>query len=89
MKAFYYLSSITDLVRTDNTPRINDIEKGLFTDLKDWQFDAYIRFIGIKGNYPNAEFHVKSGLVYVLVDDVLVYKAELLAINPEPVEIED
>lgn len=89
MKAHFYLTAITDLVRTNNTPRINDIEKGLYTDLEDWQFNAYLRFLGIKSKYPLAEFRTDLGNAYVYIEGVLVYRAELLAINPEPVEVED
>ena len=88
MKAFYYLTSVTDLVRNNNTPRINDIEKGLYTDLEDWRFDAYIRFIGIHSKYPTAKFRTDGNCAYVFVDGVLVYKSEIIAINPEPVEVD-
>ena len=89
MKAYYYISSITDLVRTNNTPRIKETEKELCTDMDDFRFCAFIRFLGIKKDYPTAELHNFDRGAYVLVDGVLVYSLELIAIDPNPVEVED
>ena len=56
MKAFYYATVTTDLVRPNNTPLVNHFDKGLYTDLEDFAFDAYIRYLGIKEQFPNAVF---------------------------------
>jgi hypothetical protein len=89
MKAFYYITSTTDLVRTNNTPLIKYVDKELCTDLKDFQFSAFLRFTGIKRDYPTAEFHTTERGAYVLVDGVRVYETEVIAIDPCPVEVED
>lgn len=88
MKAYYFISFVTDLVRTTE-PLIKDVCKDLCSDFEDFIFNAYLRFMGIKLNYPTAIFkHTKRG-AKVFVDGVMVYELELLHIDPEPVEIED
>jgi hypothetical protein len=88
MKANYYISFVTDLVRT-NEPLIKDVCKDLCSDFEDFVFTAYLRFMGIKRNYPTATFeHTKRG-AKVFVDGVMVYELELLHIDPDPVEIPD
>jgi hypothetical protein len=88
MKANYYISFVTDLVRT-NEPLIKDVCKDLCSDFEDFVFTAYLRFMGIKLNYPTAIFkHTERG-AKVFVDGVMVYELELLHIDSYPVEIED
>ena len=89
MKAKYYNSFVTDLVRTNNTPRIKDVEKDLCTDIEDFVLTAYLRFMGIKMEYPTAVLEYTGKGARVIVDGVLVYEKELLYIDPEPVEIPD
>lgn len=89
MKAFYYITSTTDLVRTNNTPLIKYVDKELCTDLDDFRFSAFLRFTGIKREYPTAEFHTTKKGAYVLVDGVRVYETEVIAIDPYAVEVED
>lgn len=88
MKANYYISFVTDLVRTDE-PLIKDVCKDLCSDFEDFVFTAYLRFMGIKRKYPTAIFERTERGARVIVDGVLVYELELLHIDPEPVEIPD
>ena len=88
MKAYYFISFVTDLVRTTE-PLIKDVCKDLCSDFEDFVFTAYIRFMGIKRNYPTAVFERTERGAKVFVDGVMVYESELLHIDPEPVEIED
>lgn len=88
MKAFYYITSTTDLVRTNNTPLIKYVDKELCTDLDDFRFSAFLRFLGIKQEYPTAEFHSTEKGAYVLVDGVRVYETEVIAIDETPVEVD-
>jgi hypothetical protein len=88
MKANYYISFVTDLVRT-NEPIIKDVCKDLCSDFEDFVFTAYLRFMGIKRKYPTAIFERTERGARVIVDGVLVYELELLHIDPEPVEIPD
>lgn len=88
MKANYYISFTTDLVRT-NEPLIKDVCKDLCSDMEDFVFTAYLRFMGIKRKYPTAIFERTEKGAKVFVDGVMVYELELLYIDPDPVEIED
>lgn len=88
MKTNYYISFVTDLVRT-NEPLIKDVCKDLCSDFEDFVFTAYLRFMGIKRKYPTAIFERTERGARVTVDGVLVYELELLHIDPEPVEIPD
>lgn len=88
MKANYYISFVTDLVRS-NEPIIKDVCKDLCSDFEDFVFTAYLRFMGIKRKYPTAIFERTERGARVIVDGVLVYELELLHIDPEPVEIPD
>lgn len=88
MKAYYFISFVTDLVRTTE-PLIKDVCKDLCSDFEDFVFTAYLRFMGIKRNYPTAIFERTERGAKVFVDGVMVYELELLHIDPEPVEISD
>lgn len=88
MKAYYFISFVTDLVRTTE-PLIKDVCKDLCSDFEDFVFIAYIRFMGIKRAYPAAIFERTERGAKVFVDGVMVYESELLHIDPEPVEIPD
>lgn len=88
MKANYYISFTTDLVRT-NEPLIKDVCKDLCSDFEDFVFTAYLRFMGIKRKYPTAIFERTEKGAKVFVDGVMVYELELLYIDPEPVDIPD
>lgn len=88
MKTNYYISFVTDLVRT-NEPLIKDVCKDLCSDFEDFVFTAYLRFMSIKRKYPTAIFERTERGARVTVDGVLVYELELLHIDPEPVEIPD
>lgn len=88
MKAYYFISFVTDLVRT-NEPLIKDVCKDLCSDFEDFVFTAYIRFMGIKRAYPAAIFERTERGAKVFVDGVMVYELELLHIDPEPVDISD
>ena len=90
MKANYYTTMTTDLVRTIANPLISDIDCGIYADLDDFVFDCYIRFIGIKSAYPTAKFIVgdNKDRVMVFVDNVMVYCRIVLEIGEE-VEVED
>ena len=88
MKAYYFISLVTDLVRTTE-PLIKDVCKDLCTDFEDFTFIAFLRFWGIKRKYPTATFeHTEKG-AKVFIDGIMVYELQLLCIDPEPVEIED
>ena len=88
MKAYYFISFVTDLVRTTE-PLIKDVCKDLCSDFEDFVFTAYLRFMGIKRRYPTANFERTERGAKVFVDGVMVYELELLHIDPEPVDIED
>lgn len=88
MKGFYFISFVTDLLRT-NDPAIKDVCKYLCTEFEDFVFTAYLRFMGIKRNYPTAVFERTARGAKVFVDGVMVYELELLHIDPVPVEIPD
>ena len=89
MKAYYYLSLLTDLVRTDKAPLIKEPVKDLCTDSEDYLFGAYLRYVGIKEKYPVAEFVSGPYGASVLIDGIEVYRLELLYIEPTPVEVEE
>ena len=90
MKANYYTTMTTDLVRTIANPLVNEIDCGIFTDLDDFVFDCFIRFIGIKANYPTAKFIVSDNKdkVMIFVDNAMVYCRVILEIGEE-VEVEE
>lgn len=89
MKAHFCTYSITDLVRPNHKPLINYTENGFFSDRKDFVFNAQIRYLGIKKEYPNAEFLDLGDMLIVLVDGVMVYETHIIHINPEAVEMDD
>ena len=89
MKAYFYISIVTDLLRADNTPIIRETEKDLFSDYDDYLFSAWLRFMGIKENYPTAQFHHDDTGAMVTIDGVVVYDRQILYIEPTPVDIED
>ena len=88
MKAYHFISFVTDLLRV-NDPAIKDVCKYLCTEFDDFVFTAYLRFMGIKRNYPTATFEATGKGAKVFVDGVMVYELELLHIDPVPVEIPD
>ena len=88
MQAHYYISCTTDLVRSNNAPLINDIDKELCTDFEDFVFSALIRYIGIKDKYPTAEFRRTTEGAYVVVEGVCVYEKRLISVLDTPVEID-
>jgi len=88
MKAYHFISFVTDLLRY-NDPAIKDVCKYLCTEFDDFIFTAYLRFMGIRRDYPTATFECTARGAKVFVDGVMVYELELLHIDPVPVEIED
>lgn len=88
MKAYYFISFVTDLVRTTE-PLIKDVCKDLCSDFEDFVLTAYLRFMGIRRDYPTATFECTARGAKVFVDGVMVYELELLHIDPVPVEIPD
>lgn len=89
MKAYKFLTKTTDFARKGMAPLINDVEEGFYTDLADFIFQCYIRFVGIKEKYPEAIFSNLGTSAQVSVGGAVVYVAQVLAIDPDPVEIED
>lgn len=91
MIAQYYIICTTDLVRKNNSPLINDIDKELYSGLNDFFLDAWLRFIGIKKRYPNAEiwFNKEEMSASVFVEGVLVFKKTILSTFGEPMVIAD
>ena len=89
MKAFYCVTSTTDLVRHNLTPLINHTERELFADHKDFLLDCAIRTIGIRQRYPNAEVIAQKETFLVYVDGVLVFDKHILYIEPNPVDVPD
>lgn len=89
MTAFYYTTSTTDLVRTNNAPIINYCDKGLYSDLEDFAMDAFLRYVGIKEVYPQAVFSNLGFSASVYVDGFEVYRKTIIAIDATPVEIPD
>lgn len=89
MKAHYFISLLTDLVRKNHEPLIKEPCKDLCSDYEDFMFSAYLRFVGIKAVYPTAEFVTADGLALIFVDGVEVYRKELIYIDPDPVEVTD
>ena len=91
MKAYYYISYTTDLVRffdgQAQEPRIKEVEKELCSDMDEFRLGAFIRYHRIKERYPTATFHDWEKGAYVLVEGVLVYSTEVIAIDPNPVEV--
>lgn len=87
MKAYYYIIDTTDLVR-ESSPRIRDVSKELYSDWDDFLFAQYLRFIGIKKNYPTAELSVTGTGVCVRVEGVLVYECDIIAVCDDPVEVD-
>ena len=89
MKAYYYETETTDLVRPDNTPLINYCDKGLYSDLEDFAMDAFIRYMGIKEVYPQAVFNNLGFSASVYVDGFEVFRKTIIGIDTTPVEIPD
>lgn len=89
MKAFYCVTSTTDLVRTNLPARINDTERELFSDSKDFLLDCAIRTMGIRQRYPNAEVITTNNGMLVYVDGVMVFDKHILYIEPGFVDIPD
>lgn len=89
MKAFFCVTSTTDLVRNNLTPLINHTERELFADRKDFLLDCAIRTIGIRQRYPNAEIIVQKDTYLVYVDGVMVFDKHILYIEPGAVDIPD
>ena len=87
MRAFNYITCVTDLLNA--TPRIKDLEKELCENFDDFIFGKYLRFMGIKGKYPTAEFFVTDTGCYILVEGVLVYESDVLAIDSTPIEVSE
>lgn len=89
MIAFYHISLVTDLVRKNGEPLIKEPVKDLCSGYEDYELSAYLRYIGIKTDYPTAEWVADGTIFSVLVDGVEVYRKELIYIDPEFVEVED
>lgn len=89
MKAKYYISLVTDLVRGNHEPLIKEPTKDLCTDSGDYALTALLRYNGIKSKFPTAQWVAKGMNAYVYVDGVLVYEKELVYIDPEEVEVDD
>ena len=89
MKAFFCLTSTTNLVRPNNTPLINYIERELFTDFQDFVFSSELCFMGIKERYPNAEFVVASNGVMIYIGEIMVYESHIIKVEPDAIEIPD
>lgn len=87
MRAYNYMTCVTDLLTA--TPRIKDLEKELCEDFEDFIFGKYLRFMRIKSDYPTAEFFVNDHGCYILVEGVLVYESDVLAIDTTPVEVSE
>lgn len=89
MKAYKYLIKTTDFARIGLPPVINCVDEGLYADLNDFIFECFIRFTGIKESYPEAIFSNLGTSAQVSVGGAVVYVAQVLAIDPEPIEIDD
>ena len=88
MKAFYFTTCTTDLVRTNDTPLIKYVDKELCTDFEDFMYVPRLRFCGIKRDYPTAKFQATETGARVFVDGVLVYEINVIAIDETPVEVD-
>lgn len=89
MKAHYYISLVTDLVRANHEPLIKEPTKDLCADNADYALTAFLRYIGIKTKYPTAEWKANGANAYVYVDGVEVYRKELVYIDADAVDVED
>lgn len=89
MTAFYHISLVTDLVRKNHEPLIKEPFKDLCSGLEDYAMSAYIRYLGIKMDYPTAEWVADGSTFSVYVDGVEVYRKELVYIDPELVMVSD
>ena len=89
MKAYKFLTKTTDFARIGRKPLINHVDEGIYTDLADFILECYLRFTGIKEKYPEAIFSNLGTSAQVSVGGATVYVAQVLAIDPEPVEVED
>ena len=89
MKAYYYATETTDLVRPNNTPLIKYVDKALYSDLDDFIMDCYIRYAGIHALYPSATFVNLGFSASVYVAGVEVFRKTILGMDMTPVEIPD
>jgi hypothetical protein len=89
MKAYKFWTKTTDFARIGMKPLINHVDDGIYADLADFIFECYIRFTGIKENYPEAIFSNLGTSAQVSVGGAVVYVAQVLAIDPEPIEVDD
>ena len=89
MKAYKFLTKTTDFARIGLKPLINHVDEGIYADLTDFIYECYLRFTGIKEKYPEAIFSNLGTSAQVSIGGAVVYVAQVLAIDPEPVEVED
>lgn len=89
MKAYKYLTKTTDFARIGLKPLINHVDEGIYADLTDFIYECYLRFTGIKEKYPEAIFSNLGTSAQVSIGGAVVYVAQVLAIDPEPIEVED
>ena len=89
MKAYKFLTKTTDFARIGLPPVINCVNEDIYADLYDFICECFIRFTGIKESYPEAIFTNLGTSVQVSVGGAVVYVAQVLAIDPEPIEVDD
>lgn len=89
MKAYKFLTKTTDFARIGLKPLINHVDEGIYADLTDFIMECYLRFTGIKEKYPEAIFSNLGTSAQVSIGGAVVYVAQVLAIDPEPIEVED
>ena len=87
--AFYYYTCITDLVRKGLAPRIKEPAKGLYRNYIDFVNECKLRYLGIKGEYPDAEFIATDSGVSIFVQGVMVYEHYIVYIDQTPVKVPD
>ena len=89
MKAYYYVTNTTDLLRTGE-PRINDMDTELYEGVEDFIFGARLRFMGIKEKYPSATLCAseEEGWAMITVEGFPVYFTRIVSKIDLPVEID-
>lgn len=87
MKAFYYTTITTDLIRPNAEPLYNDISEDLYSDLEDFCFGLILKFLFIKKRFPTAIFQRTRKGARVFIDGKMVYETTLIHIDPTPIEI--
>ena len=93
MKAYWCVVRLTDLARRDELePLVNDIDKELMDAediIGDLRMSCLIRLMGIQKVFPNAKLYTCGNAVEIRVEEYVVFRKEIVAIDFTPVEINE